>query len=76
MAKTRILLRCYSQQAGQRDAVAQRVGAGAWQVTVRRLLELESGDSTAARDTLQSVILLPDRNPAHHYSRFIQGWKP
>jgi tetratricopeptide (TPR) repeat protein len=58
------------------DRARSSAGAGAWQVTVRGLLELESGDSTAGRETLQSVILLPDRNLAHHYSRFIRGWKP
>ena len=51
-------------------------GAGAWPATVHGLLELESGDSAAAQQTLESVILLPDRNLAHHHSRLIRGLKP
>lgn len=50
--------------------------AGAWPATVRGLLQLESGDSAAAQQTLQSVILQPDRNLAHHHSRLIRGLKP
>ena len=50
-------------------------GAGAWAETVRGLIELETGDATAAQKTLESVILLPDRNLAHHYSRSIRGLK-
>ena len=49
--------------------------AGAWAETVRGLIELETGDAAAAQKTLASVILLPDRNLAHHYSRSIRGLK-
>ena len=59
--------------AGRSEANAN---AGAWPATVRGLLQLESGDSAAAKETLQSVILLPDRNLAHHHSRVIRGLKP
>jgi hypothetical protein len=48
---------------------------GAWAETIRCLIELESGDSAAAQKTLESVILLPDRNLAHHHSRLIRGFK-
>jgi hypothetical protein len=50
--------------------------AGAWPATVHGLLQMESGDSAAAQQALESVILLPDRNLAHHHSRLIRGLKP
>lgn len=66
--------------SGRLQVAASRAGsnanAGAWPATVRGLLQLESGDSEAAQQTLRSVILLPDRNLAHHYSRLLRGLKP
>jgi hypothetical protein len=51
-------------------------GAGSWPTMVLGLLQRESGKSAAAEETLKSVILLPDRNLAHHYSRLMRNIHP
>lgn len=44
-------------------------GTAAWPTFVWGLLQLEMGRTGAAEATLHSVILLPDRNLAHHHAR-------
>jgi tetratricopeptide (TPR) repeat protein len=64
----------------QLNAVAERAqgnaGAGSWPTMVWGLLEAELGQSAAAEESLKSVILLPDRNLAHHYSRLMRHINP
>ena len=51
-------------------------GDAAWPTTVLGLLKQEAGQTAAGEQTLKSVILLPDRNLAHHHSRLVRNlWK-
>jgi tetratricopeptide (TPR) repeat protein len=58
------------------DAAAERAkgnaGAASWPTMVFGLLQKELGQSAAAEETLKSVILLADRNLAHHHSRLVR----
>jgi tetratricopeptide (TPR) repeat protein len=51
-------------------------GTGAWPAMVLGLLQKELGHSAEAYETLRTVILLPDRNLAHHHSRLIRSLSP
>jgi hypothetical protein len=61
------------------NAVAQRAEASAreaaWPTMVWGLLQMELG-RPAAEETLKSVVLLPDRNLAHHHSRLARSAEP
>jgi len=46
--------------------------AAAWPAMVWGLLQKELGHSAEAEETLRSVILLTDRNLAHHHSRMVR----
>jgi hypothetical protein len=50
------------------ERAGRNAGGGAWATVVSGLVEKELGQP-AADETLQSAILLPDRNLAHHHSR-------
>jgi tetratricopeptide (TPR) repeat protein len=58
------------------SAAPRPAGEGSWPTMLRGLLEIGSGRAASGEEILKSVILLPDRNLAHHLSRSARPAQP